>query len=640
MHLHREPRIVRKALLSLARLAETRRASSTAVVDGRPSSGGRESEHISLDLNPLGYTIADFRPIPGTHQHRSNHGYEAEAHVASVSSARGIQAMHDWKVVMDDKPLAQAIRKSIVYILQQIIRDKFGDRSRILSTVRMMRLYTQGQTLGPIEVPEIVAGRETVRIISAEKVLELKLNATVQELRVLAREVSEDEEEVEPDRNAILLINGDHARYQKFKHAVEDALFRHIIPQVARKLLSIIAEFVDQVAHGFREDLAQCLETVIDELRSPKELAFKYLYEHESLFFKELSEARLAILVEQIKAEPVKFEILTTRKLDPDLDRRVEREVSIIAQLRSPFVSQLLCYFCDDLNYYKVTEHCEMSVRQVLKMQPDGIFSEMDARFYAAEILVALEYLHDTMASGSGVVLGNLRTDTVMVYKDGHIRLNNFDQAAPEGTVLLPPYPVHGYLSPEAILEQVIKKSMDWWAYGILIYEMVCGEVPFGRCDHMESYLDQIRLRYRSLLPKSYLKVYTNDLLARLLVPKLGERLGSWHGATDIKCHPWFNRAKAKDQILVGIGPWVKVPDFILKPPYSPYVSMSLLAVPKTEIFKDYTSMFSLASADKIHRDAEAKRMRRVDSKHWEEPQRLAVADRFATIDGSSDDDG
>jgi len=168
-------------------------------------------------------------------------------------------------------------------------------------------------------------------------------------------------------------------------------------------------------------------------------------------------------------------------------------------------------------------------------------FSEERARFYAAEIILALEYLHEM-----DIIYRDLKPENILLDCNGHIRLTDFglSKDAMNGktyTMVGSPY----YMAPEIILKLGHGQAVDWWSLGILIYEMLFGLPPF--------YNRNTRMAYEKLLTKELefphkVSDEACDLLRGLLHKEPSKRLGSivseqeksHDGVSQIKTHRWF----------------------------------------------------------------------------------------------------
>uniref|UniRef100_A0A0C3UEU4 Protein kinase domain-containing protein n=1 Tax=Guillardia theta (strain CCMP2712) TaxID=905079 RepID=A0A0C3UEU4_GUITC len=122
----------------------------------------------------------------------------------------------------------------------------------------------------------------------------------------------------------------------------------------------------------------------------------------------------------------------------------------------------------------------------------EKVFSEPRARFYAAEIILALEYLHEM-----SIIYRDLKPENILLDDKGHIRLTDFGHSKDEHSrndrafsMVGSPY----YMAPEILLNKGHGKEADWWSLGILVYEMLVGLPPF--------YQENTKKAYEALLTK------------------------------------------------------------------------------------------------------------------------------------------
>eukprot|EP01083_Nonionella_stella_P015641 43785_1 len=175
-----------------------------------------------------------------------------------------------------------------------------------------------------------------------------------------------------------------------------------------------------------------------------------------------------------------------------------------------------------------------------------GKFSEPRAAFYASEIFLALEYIHQL-----DIVCRDLKPENVLLDARGHVRLTDFGlskegiSSSSSGANSFCGTPE--YLAPEILNRQGHGRAVDWWSLGALLYEMLTGLPPFY-CRDRERLFEKIRrghLEYpRSLSNKSTL------LLKGLLTKDPRNRLGSGErDARPIKEHPFFLRNRLGEAI-------------------------------------------------------------------------------------------
>jgi len=160
-------------------------------------------------------------------------------------------------------------------------------------------------------------------------------------------------------------------------------------------------------------------------------------------------------------------------------------------------------------------------------------FDEDTARFFAAAVVLAFEYMHS-----KDIIYRDLKPENLLLDETGYLKVTDFGFAKriKERTWTLCGTP--DYLAPEVVSGQGHGKGVDWWTLGILIYEMLASYPPFYDDDQVKTYnkILQGNVAYPSHFGKAAI-----DLIKQLLHPKPSKRLGVIKGgATLIKQHPWF----------------------------------------------------------------------------------------------------
>uniref|UniRef100_A0A126X2W0 non-specific serine/threonine protein kinase n=1 Tax=Neckera douglasii TaxID=140378 RepID=A0A126X2W0_9BRYO len=246
---------------------------------------------------------------------------------------------------------------------------------------------------------------------------------------------------------------------------------------------------------------------------------------------------------------------------------RARAERDILALMDHPFLPTLYATFQTQTHICLITDFCPGGeLFLLLERQPRKVFTEDAVRFYAAEVVIALEYLHCV-----GVVYRDLKPENVLLRENGHIQLTDFDlsfltSAKPllveqDDIPLnrrkkmkrpLPPIffaePVtpsnsfvgtEEYIAPEIITGQGHSSAVDWWALGILIYEMLYGRTPFRGKNRQKTFTNV--LQKDIIFPASTpVSLQVRQLMRDLLQRSPLKRLGSYRGASDIKTHPFF----------------------------------------------------------------------------------------------------
>nr|QKY15304.1 cGMp-dependent protein kinase (PRKG) [Polytomella parva] len=169
----------------------------------------------------------------------------------------------------------------------------------------------------------------------------------------------------------------------------------------------------------------------------------------------------------------------------------------------------------------------------------EGAFDEPTAMFYAANVLLALEFLH-----AKNIVYRDLKPENLLMDTQGYIKVADFGFAKHIGgdktfTICGTP----DYQAPEVIMRRGTTKAADYWALGVLIFEMLVGDPPFKSLtgDPWDTFRRTLSGRF--YVP-NFISDSAADLIFKLLQVNPDKRLGSdkLTGAEDIKRHKWFSR--------------------------------------------------------------------------------------------------
>ncbi|XP_055905398.1 cAMP-dependent protein kinase catalytic subunit 3 [Eupeodes corollae] len=225
----------------------------------------------------------------------------------------------------------------------------------------------------------------------------------------------------------------------------------------------------------------------------------------------------------------------------------VKNEKNILSEINHPFVISLQWSTKDDCCLYMLFEYvCGGELFSYLRNA--GRFSSQSANFYAAEIILALEYLHSLQ-----IVYRDLKPENLLINRDGHLKITDFGFAKKlrDRTWTLCGTPE--YLAPEIIQSKGHNRAVDWWALGVLIYEMLVGYPPF--------YDDNPFGIYEKILggkiewPR-HMDPIAKDLVKKLLIQDRTKRLGNMkNGAEDVKRHRWFKNIIWNDVLNKKLTP-------------------------------------------------------------------------------------
>ncbi|KAH8671941.1 catalytic subunit of the PKA [Tricladium varicosporioides] len=208
-------------------------------------------------------------------------------------------------------------------------------------------------------------------------------------------------------------------------------------------------------------------------------------------------------------------------------------ERRMLQEVKHPFLITLWGTFQDSKNLYMVMDFVEGGELFSL-LRKSQRFPNPVAKFYAAEVTLALEYLH-----AKQIIYRDLKPENLLLDRHGHLKITDFGFAkrVPDITWTLCGTP--DYLAPEVVSSKGYNKSVDWWSLGILIFEMLCGFTPFWDGGSPMKIYENI-LKGRVKYPP-YIHPDAQDLLQRLITADLTKRLGNLHGGSeDVKNHQWF----------------------------------------------------------------------------------------------------
>ncbi|CEP16111.1 hypothetical protein [Parasitella parasitica] len=229
---------------------------------------------------------------------------------------------------------------------------------------------------------------------------------------------------------------------------------------------------------------------------------------------------------------------------------RSEKRVFLAAnQERHPFLVNLHSTFQTETRIYYVMEYVSGG-DLMLQIQREQ-FSEARARFYACEVLLALDYFHK-----HGIIYRDLKLDNIMLCLDGHIKLADYglckeNMWANNTTNTFCGTPE--FMAPEILLEHRYGRAVDWWAFGVLLYEMLLGQSPFKGEDEDEIF-DAV-LEDNILYPINMSK-HSVSICEALLERNPEKRLGGGKGdAQEVKNHPFFAGVNWEDMLAKQVQP-------------------------------------------------------------------------------------
>ncbi|XP_064342543.1 ribosomal protein S6 kinase alpha-2 isoform X2 [Camelus dromedarius] len=185
------------------------------------------------------------------------------------------------------------------------------------------------------------------------------------------------------------------------------------------------------------------------------------------------------------------------------------------------------------------------------------MFTEEDVKFYLAELALALDHLH-----GLGIIYRDLKPENILLDEEGHIKITDFGLSKEAIDHDKRAYSFCGtieYMAPEVVNRRGHTQSADWWSFGVLMFEMLTGSLPFQGKDRKETMA--LILKAKLGMPQ-FLSTEAQSLLRALFKRNPCNRLGAGiDGVEEIKRHPFF--------ITID---WNKLYRKEIKPPFKPAV--------------------------------------------------------------------
>lgn len=269
--------------------------------------------------------------------------------------------------------------------------------------------------------------------------------------------------------------------------------------------------------------------------------------------------------------------------------QRVQAEAKILSSIDHPFCATLYCTIQTDMHLHFIMEHC-LGGELYSLLCAEGKFTEKVTKFYAAEVLLALQYIHLL-----GYIYRDLKPENILLHASGHIMLTDFDLSFVKGSteprleilrhskdakrvvctgtstteensrarcipqmhknelnendeyifIAEPEARANSfvgteeYLAPEIIKAAGHGPEVDWWSFGILVHELVFGFTPF-RGTHRDATFSNVLNKLLTFPETPVISEDCKDLIQSLLVRDPTKRLGAKSGAEEIKKHRFF----------------------------------------------------------------------------------------------------
>ncbi|XP_069343879.1 ribosomal protein S6 kinase alpha-2 isoform X2 [Eulemur rufifrons] len=235
---------------------------------------------------------------------------------------------------------------------------------------------------------------------------------------------------------------------------------------------------------------------------------------------------------------------------------RSKMERDILAEVNHPFIVKLHYAFQTEGKLYLILDFLRGG-DLFTRLSKEVMFTEEDVKFYLAELALALDHLH-----GLGIIYRDLKPENILLDEEGHIKITDFGLSKEAIDHDKRAYSFCGtieYMAPEVVNRRGHTQSADWWSFGVLMFEMLTGSLPFQGKDRKETMA--LILKAKLGMPQ-FLSVEAQGLLRALFKRNPCNRLGAGiDGVEEIKRHPFF--------VTVD---WNKLYRKEIKPPFKPAV--------------------------------------------------------------------
>uniref|UniRef100_A0A8C1LHA8 Ribosomal protein S6 kinase n=1 Tax=Cyprinus carpio TaxID=7962 RepID=A0A8C1LHA8_CYPCA len=215
---------------------------------------------------------------------------------------------------------------------------------------------------------------------------------------------------------------------------------------------------------------------------------------------------------------------------------RTKMERDILVEVNHPFIVKLHYAFQTEGKLYLILDFLRGG-DLFTRLSKEVMFTEEDVKFYLAELALALDHLH-----GLGIIYRDLKPENILLDNDGHIKLTDFGLSKESIDHENKAYSFCGtveYMAPEVVNRRGHTHSADWWSYGVLMFEMLTGTLPFQGKDRKETMT--MILKAKLGMPP-FLSPEAQSLLRNLFKRNAGNRLGAGpDGVEEIKRHSFFS---------------------------------------------------------------------------------------------------
>ena len=229
-------------------------------------------------------------------------------------------------------------------------------------------------------------------------------------------------------------------------------------------------------------------------------------------------------------------------------------ECNVLKQSDCPFILKLHYSFQTPENLYMILDYCpigDLSYQIQL-----NLFEEEEAKFYIAELILAIEYLHK-----HDIIYRDLKPENILIDSEGHVKLADFGLAKENVSTNVPNKTFCGspqYLSPEMLSKEGTTKASDIYGIGAILFELISGAPPFFNQDENLMYKN---ISENKLMFPEFFSPELRDLLKKMLDKNPKNRIGIENDKSDLKNHEFFSDINWDDIMNKKIQPPVEMID-------------------------------------------------------------------------------
>jgi len=233
--------------------------------------------------------------------------------------------------------------------------------------------------------------------------------------------------------------------------------------------------------------------------------------------------------------------------------KHTKEERKILEKIDYPFISKLYYAFQNDKKLFMITEYMPGG-EMFNHLHMNDHFNENKAKFYIAEITLAIDHLHK-----NNILYRDLKPENILLDELGHIKLTDFglskimNNIEKDKTYTVCGTPI--YVAPEVLTGKGYNKLVDWWSLGVLLYEFLAGYSPYKEARNKVD----IKIYKKKLEQDPLISDTAFDLIKKLCEFDVTKRIGK--NVEDIKNHEFFKDID-----------WVKLEKKQIKPPFKPKI--------------------------------------------------------------------